>query len=104
MNYESPVDTFKKSGEALSAPLKKESIKALSDLRLELAQKTTEWHQLLSETKNRLLHPKDKDLTELDRQVMLKAHSAVVRKDYELLCRLEELTKDRIELIKFVIK
>ena len=85
---------------------KKRLIKELQGLeacRYDLARKSAEWHKLVAEYKNRMLHPKDKELTELDRTTMLDAHVAVVRKDYEFLCKLEEIVRDRIELGKILL-
>lgn len=79
-------------------------LQGLEATRYELAKATVEWHQLVAEYKNRMLHPKDKEMTELDRVTMLDAHVAVVRKDYELLCKLEELVKDRMELGKQLLQ
>lgn len=80
-----------------------DELRCLDACRYELAKKSAEWHRVLAEQKNRMLHPKDKDMTELDRNVMLDAHVAVVRQDYEFLCKLEELVKDRIELGKLLL-
>lgn len=109
MEYQSPTEILRRlglylgvtmptSGERLVAHLQ-----ALEACRFDLAKKAAEWHKLTSEYRSRMLHPKDKDLTELDRTTMLDAHVAVVRQDYELLCKLEEIVRDRIELGKLLL-
>lgn len=106
MDYQSPTEIIKRVGLYLGAamPIEKkrliEHLQGLEATRFELAKAAAEWHQELAERKNQVLHPKDPQMTELDRTTMLDAHVAVVRKDYELLCKLEELVKDRIELGK----
>lgn len=103
MEYESPNEVIKRVGIYLSVAMPTgkarltEHLIGLEACRFDLARAATQWQQTLSEYKNRMLYPKDKDKTELDRNVMLDAHVAIVRKDYELLCRLEELIKDRLE-------
>lgn len=77
-----------------------ENVENLAKLQFELAQKKTEWMQLVYEKENQMLHPKDKELTEMDRRVMLNASTAVIKKDYEMLVTLERLVRDRIDLFK----
>lgn len=109
MDYQSPTEIIKRVGIYLSTAMPTEKKHLISHLqgleatRFELAKATAEWHQLVAEYKNRMLHPKDKDMTELDRTTMLDYHVAVVRKDHELLMKLEELVKDRIELGKLLL-
>lgn len=110
MDYSSPTEIMRRVGIYLSKamPTNKEKLAdhlvGLEACRYELAEKTVEWHQTVAEVKNRMLHPKDKDLTELDRNVMLESHVAVIRKDYELLVKLDELIRDRIELGKLLLQ
>jgi len=75
----------------------------LEACRYDLAQKIVEWHMLLADSKARALRPKDKDYTELDRNVMLEADTSIIRKDYDFLVMLENLVKDRIELGKLLL-
>lgn len=109
MEYESPTEIIKRVGGYLSTPLSLDTVVLIDQLtgleacRFELADKTTEWHQHVAEYRNRMLHPKDKDMTELDRNVMLDAHVAVVRKDYEFLCKLEELVRERLQMGKLLL-
>lgn len=109
MDYESPIEVLSRVGRYLRVPLPDEHrtltahLRSLEATRYDLAEATAEWHSKVAVYKNRMLHPKDKELTELDRNVMLDAHVSVVRKDYEFLCKLEELVKDRIELGKILL-
>lgn len=48
-------------------------------------------------------HPKDKNLTDLDRKTMLEAAVADAVADYETVRGLEELVKERVDLIKLLI-
>jgi len=108
-DYQSPTEVLKRCGIYLGVALPGgkqkliDHLKGMEACRFELAKKTAEWHRLVAEQKNRMLHPKDKDLTELDRNTMLEAHVAVVRQDYELLVKLDELIKERLELGKLLL-
>jgi hypothetical protein len=109
MEYQSPTEVMKRIGMYLSVtmPTNKdnlvEHLVGLDACRHDLAKKITEWHMLLADKKRQVLHPKDKDLTELDRNVMLEANVSIIRSDYEFLVKLEELAKDRIELGKVLL-
>jgi hypothetical protein len=109
MEYESPTGIIKRVGGFLSVPLPLDNVPLINHLtaleacRYELADKSTEWHRKVAEYRNRMLHPKDKEFTELDRTTMLDAHVAVVRQDYEFLCKLEDLVKERIQLGKTLL-
>lgn len=110
MQYKEPVDVIKQVGVYLSVALPLEKnllmvhLQGLESVQFELAKSRTEQHKIYAEMRNRMLHPKDKDMTELDRNVMLDSHVAVIRKDYELLLRLEELVTSRIELGKIFLQ
>ena len=69
----------------------------LEATRLEVAKKRCEWLKKLHESELKVLHPKDKDITELDRRIGVQSAVAEVRRDYEYLVSLEELTKYRLE-------
>ena len=109
MEYQSPTEIIRRVGVYLSAVMPTDQKKLVDELvgleacRFELAKMTAEWHMLLADKKRQVLHPKDKDLTELDRNVMLDANVSVIRSDYEFLVKLEELVKDRIELGKVLL-
>lgn len=75
----------------------------LEACRYDLSQKMVEWHMLLADKKAIALRPKDKDYTELDRNVLLEADISIIRKDYDFLVKLDELIKDRLELGKVLL-
>ena len=50
------------------------------------------------------LHPKDKDLTDMDRKIMLDAHIREYRANYELLSGYEKLLEQRINIIEELLK
>lgn len=106
MEYQPPTEIMGRVGAYLRTPIptnKKQLISELVGLeacRYDLAKDVVEWHSLLANKKRQMLHPKDKDLTELDRTVMLDANVSVIRQDYEFLVKLEELVKERIDLGK----
>lgn len=109
MEYQSPTGIMKRVGVYMSVAMPTNKSKlaghllGLDGCRFDLALKAVEWHMLLADKKRQVLHPKDKDLTELDRTVMLEANVSIIRSDYEFLIRLEELVKDRIELGKTLL-
>lgn len=57
----------------------------------------------LATEKDRLRHPKEKDLTDLDRSIMLGSAVAEFQADYELLSGLESLLSERISVLKLLI-
>lgn len=107
--YQSPTEVIKRVGLYLSVAMPSNKDKMVDHLlgleacRYDLSQKVTEWHQLVADTKQRALRPKEKEYTELDRTVMMDADISLVRKDYEFLVKLEELVRDRIELGKTLL-
>lgn len=105
--YESPTELLKRIGELLQ-PLvfeggleqqsQLEMMEALARRRNELLDALHELllarvraQQELSETASRVLFPKDKELTELDRKTRLDASVAHIQHDVDLLSGLEEL-------------
>jgi len=102
--YEPPNQIIKDIGAYLSEQIpntKQELIihlAGLESLRYRLAESRVEWMLLLDEKKNQMLHPKDKDLTEMDRKIMLNASIGIINKDYEFLTKLELIVEDRIKL------
>lgn len=107
--YEPPTEIIKRVGIYLSNAMPDGKDKLVAHLRgleatrYKLAEATADWLQLLHEKKNQMLHPKDKELTEMDRRVMLNASIAIIERDYEFLCKLDVLVKDRIELGKLFL-
>lgn len=109
MEYNTPTAIIAKVGRYLGKALPDDRealikhIKGLEALRFELAEAVAEQHKLVAEMKQRMLHPKDKDYTELDRNVMLDAHISVIRKDYEFLVEIQTIIRDRIDLAKLLL-
>lgn len=100
MDYVTPSEIISKVGQYLQETITVDNVKELEKLRFELAEKKNEWLQKLHERENQMLHPKDKELTELDRKTMLNASVAVIRRDYEFLRDLDRIVEQRIELFK----
>lgn len=72
----------------------------LEALRFGVAVATADQLQLLYEKRKQMLWPKDADKskTELDRSTHLNADVAVIERDYRLLCCLEDLIGDRLNI------
>lgn len=106
--YESPNEIIRRVGVFLREPIPEVDIEdhlsGLEALRFDLAEATVDWQRLLAEKKNQMLHPKDKELTDMDRKVMLNASIAVIERDYEFLLRLEGLVSDRLDLGKMFLE
>lgn len=100
--YNPPVEIIKRVGMYLGITLPSnrdkliEHLTGLEATRYKLAEARVDWLLLLYEKKNQMLHPKDKDLTELDRRVMLNASIGVIERDYEFLVKLEQLVEERL--------
>lgn len=93
-----------KLAEYLGEPLPytdSEALKAhlvgLEALRYELAEARIDALKALHKGERGVLHPKDPQLTELDRKTSLQALTADLRHDYEILLALEEITRERLE-------
>ena len=76
---------------------------ALEKLRLPLLEARIEAQTELLKRRNQYLHPKDKNLTELDRKTMLDAQMTAYLKEYELLNGLEYLLKDRHRTLSLLL-
>lgn len=111
MNYEPPIQAIRDISEYLQQPIPddnldnglEEHLRGLESTLYKLAEVKADWHKMLSEKKSQMLHPKDKDLTELDRTIMLNASVAVIQRDYDFLCRVEELADQRIDIIQMLL-
>lgn len=53
--------------------------------------------------RNRLRHPKDKELTDWDRKIMLDAHTGGAQAEYELLAGIEKALEQRIGVIRTLL-
>lgn len=104
MDIASPDALITKVSEFLGVPLPDTStadliahLLGLEATRLEVAKARVAHLKMLHDGEMKTLHPKDKQLTELDRRVMVQAAVSDIRRDYELLVSLEELTKYRLD-------
>lgn len=95
-----PPEIIKRVGALLREPISAnpKDITKLEALRYELLETRCRWQQLLAEKKANMLYPKGKEVTELDRKVMLNASVANIEHDYEFLVGLERLVSDRLTL------
>jgi hypothetical protein len=100
-------DLIEKFQPFLSFPIPAENLRehaiGLEGLRYELLSQKVQARLILQEKRRQMLWPKDKDMTELDRKTRMDADCAGYEKDYELLLGLEEIVKDRLELIKAML-
>jgi hypothetical protein len=110
MEYKPPLEIIGKVATFLGSPLpyaNRDDLKAhlvgLEALGMELAKTRTDWLKTLHEAENNVLYPKDKDFTELDRRVRLQAAVAEIKRDYDYLVALEELTARRLELGRLLL-
>ena len=99
------MDIISRVGALLRVPIVVggQDLPALDALRFELLEVRVDWGQMLAEKKSQYLHPKDKNLTELDRKISLNASLANIERDYEFLVGLEKLVEQRIELGKALL-
>ena len=101
MDYVSPNSIIAKIGLILREPIPDditEHIKNIESNLFELIEAKVETHRFLQEKKNQMLHPKDKDLTELDRNIRLNASVAVIQKDYDFVCEVHSLALRRLDI------
>jgi hypothetical protein len=73
-------------------------LKHVEGLGLELAVARVEALKTLHDGENKMLYPKDKELTELDRKVKLQAAVSELKRDADYLIALEALVARRLEL------
>lgn len=69
-------------------------------LQGQLLENRVKAYQTLLEARERVRHPKDKELTDFDRKTMLEAATASIQADYELAHGLENLVNDRVTLYR----
>lgn len=63
-----------------------------------------EAYKELCKKREQYRHPKDKEYTDFDRQTMLSAAVADVEAEYQLVKGLEDLVRERVELIKILLE
>lgn len=81
---------------ALKAAVDKESTLPLEAVREPLLKLRVDKYVGLTQAREKVRHPKDKDLTDWDRKVMNDAMVAELQAEYDYLLGLEELVKERI--------
>lgn len=106
MDYVSPNSIIAKLGSILREPIPNdltEHIKNIESKLFELVEAKVETHRFLQEKRNQMLHPKDKDLTELDRTTMLNSSVAVIQRDYDFLCEVHSLALRRLDICTLLL-
>jgi len=101
MDYISPNAIIAKLGSILREPIPDnltEHIKDIESHLFELVEAKVETHRYLQEKRHQMLYPKDKDLTELDRNTRLSASVAVIQKDYDFVCEVHSLALRRLDI------
>lgn len=103
--YTPPLELFKKIGDTIKEPLNysdidvlKKQLSNIQSIRYELSWNKTQWYEKLAREKNRMLIPKDKNFTELDRKTMLDSSISNIESDYLFLVELEKIVESSIEL------
>ena len=100
--YNPPLEAIQGVAKYLQNPLPddmgdlKEHLIGLEAAQYKLAEARVDWQRLLHEKESRMLHPKDANLTELDRRTMLNASVAVIKRDLDFLLTLEKLSSERL--------
>lgn len=79
-------------------------VKALLALRFELAGQTNRWLVIVHEARSKVLWPKDKDKTELDRKTYMDAAIAQLQADYDMLLKIDEIVKERLEFALLLLR
>lgn len=103
--YTPPLELFKTIGDAVKEQLDynnfdnlKKQLSYIQSVRYELSWNRCMWHEKLMKEKNRLLIPKDKEFTELDRKTMLDSSISNIEADYEFMLELEKIIDSYLEL------
>lgn len=101
--YESPYDLFNRVGEYVRTPipvklgnLMKERSK-VDALRYELAETIKKTSYVLNTRRMSAKQPKDKNITDLDRDVEIRGATAQIQADYDFLLELKEIIADRLK-------
>jgi hypothetical protein len=92
MEYEAPIELYKRVSNTLSAPVDD----TIHTLRFEVLEKRVAVQEELYRRRYQYMLPKDKGVTELDRQIHLDNTTAHIQKDYEFLIALEKLLADKV--------
>lgn len=89
------VSSFLEQELPITEPALEDALRALEELRLPLLKARVEAQTTLTRKRQQYLHPKDRDFTNLDREIMLAANVTSETEIFELLHGLENLLKDR---------
>lgn len=102
--YTPPLEMFKTVGDMLKDKLDynnvdnlKKQLSNIQSVRYDFCYEKSKMYERLVKEKNRLLIPKDKTFTELDRKVMLDSSISNIEADYMFMCDLENLIDSYIE-------
>ena len=80
----------------------KDQAKELEELRQPLLRLRVDKQNELWKLREKYRHPKDKDYTDFDRKTMLESYTADIEAEYQYIKGLEDLVKERIELIRWL--
>lgn len=86
-----------------TAPALKTALKELEMARRPLLEARIEAQLDLAKKRAQYLHPKDRDLTNLDREIMLASNTTTELQYFEILNGLESLIADRCATLRFLI-
>lgn len=89
------VSSFLEQEIPIDVPGQETALTASESLRLPLLQARVQAQIDLHKKRAQYLHPKDRDFTNLDREIMLNANTTTELEYFELLTGLEGLLKDR---------
>lgn len=109
MDYTQP-DIIKDAGDLLRVELPKDHdalvshTETLQRCLYDIAESYTKWLQLYHESRFKMLWPKDKTITELDRTTRLHASTAIIERDYEMLGITKALVENKLELCFILLK
>jgi hypothetical protein len=107
MEYEQPSIIIK-VGALLREPIDLdnlvEPLLELERLRYEVVEQKAEWLALLYQKRSQMLWPKTKEKTELDRKTVMDASVAVIEKDYQLLCDVDSLIRERLTVVRLLLE
>jgi hypothetical protein len=106
MDYKQP-SSINRAGEILRQPIPvgaiPRHIQKIIDCMYDVAEDYVNWLQLLHEKRAKMLWPKEKDKTELDRKTFMDASVAVIEKDYEMLGIVKDLLERKLDTCQVLL-
>ena len=109
--YESPIQLFSDVAIILQDELEvsdidklKEQLSSMSIARYNIVACKKTMYEALLKARNRVLLPKSKDYTELDRKVQQGSAISQQEADYDFLCNIDDILKERIELGSLILQ